>query len=118
MSAAARPAWWSRLAMVLPGRKHADALPVRDQVQITPQRNTSLSGFDRPLVIVTVALLALGLVMVYSASIALPDSPRFARYASTHFLTRHAMSLGLGFVAGLLALQVPVAVWELSLIHI
>jgi cell division protein FtsW len=112
MSAAARPAWWSRLAMVLPGRRHADALPVRDQVQITPQRNTSLSGFDRPLVIVTVALLALGLVMVYSASIALPDSPRFARYAPTHFLTRHALSLGLGFVAGLIALQVPVSVWE------
>ena len=35
-----------------PGRKAADALPVRDQVQITPQRNTSLAGFDRPLVLV------------------------------------------------------------------
>ena len=112
MSAAARPAWWSRLALAWPGRKAADALPVRDQVQITPQRNTSLSGFDRPLVIVIVALLALGLVMVYSASIALPDSPRFSRYAPTHFLTRHALSLGLGFVAGLIALQVPVSAWE------
>ena len=112
MSTAARNSWWSRLTTAWPGRKSGDKLPVRDQVPITPLRNTSLSGFDRPLLLVTVALLALGLVMVYSASIALPDSPRFARYAPTHFLTRHALSLGLGFVAGLLALQVPVAVWE------
>ena len=112
MTTAARQSLWARLLQALPGRRTDAALPVRDQVHITPQRNTSLSGFDRPLVLVTVALLALGLVMVYSASIALPDSPRFARYSATHFLTRHAMSLSLGFVAGLLALQVPVAAWE------
>ena len=58
------------------------------------------------------ALLAFGLVMVYSASIALPDNPRFARYAHTHFLARHLLSLGLGFVVALLAFQVPVATWE------
>ena len=29
------------------GRKSDDKLPVRDQVPITPQRNTSLAGFDR-----------------------------------------------------------------------
>ena len=110
MSSATAPRWWSRLAW--PGRKADDALPVRDHIDITPQRNTNLANFDRALVMVTVGLLALGLVMVYSASIALPDSPRFSRYAPTHFLSRHAMSLGLGFVAGLLALQVPVSVWE------
>jgi len=107
-----RQSWLVRWAQALPWRRVDNSLPVRDQVQITPQRNTSLSGFDRPLVWVTAALLALGLVMVYSASIALPDSPRFARYSPTHFLTRHALSLGLGFVAGLIALQVPVSAWE------
>jgi cell division protein FtsW len=112
MTAEARPGFVARLAAAWPGRKSSSALPVRDGLQITPQRGARLAGFDRPLVWVTVALLALGLVMVYSASIALPDSPRFARYAPTHFLTRHAMSLGLGFVAALLAMQVPVAVWE------
>jgi len=112
MTAQARPGWTARLAQAWPGRKDASALPVRDQVQITPQRNTRLTHFDRPLVWVTLALLALGLVMVYSASIALPDSPRFARYAPTHFLTRHALALGLGFVAALLALQMPVSAWE------
>ena len=111
MTADARPGFMARLAQAWPGGK-GNTLPVRDQVQITPQRNTRLTHFDRPLVWVTVALLALWLVMVYSASIALPDNPRFARYAPTHFLARHTMALGLGFVAALLALQVPVAAWE------
>jgi cell division protein FtsW len=69
-------------------------------------------GVDQPLLWVTVALLAFGLVMVYSASIAMPDNPKFARYAHTYFLTRHLLALGLGFVAALLAFQVPVARWE------
>lgn len=71
-----------------------------------------LHGFDAPLLWVTVALLAFGLVMVYSASIALPDNPKFARYAHSFFLTRHAVFLVLAFAAGLLSFQVPVATWE------
>jgi cell division protein FtsW len=73
---------------------------------------TRVHGFDQPLLWVTVALLAFGLVMVYSASIAMPDNPRFANYAHTHFLVRHLLSLALAFVAALLAFQVPVATWE------
>lgn len=71
-----------------------------------------VQGFDQALLWVTVALLAWGLVMVYSASIALPDNPKFARYAHTFFLSRHALFLCIAFVAGLLAYQVPVASWE------
>ncbi|HET6827646.1 MAG TPA: putative lipid II flippase FtsW [Ramlibacter sp.] len=71
-----------------------------------------VQGFDQALLWITVALLAWGLVMVYSASIALPDNPKFARYAHTFFLSRHALFLCIAFVAGLLAYQVPVASWE------
>ena len=71
-----------------------------------------IQGFDQPLLWVAVALLAFGLVMVYSASIALPDNPKFARYAHTHFLLRHVLSLMLAFVFALLAFQVPVQAWE------
>ncbi len=71
-----------------------------------------VSSFDQALVWVTVALLVWGLVMVYSASIAMPDNPKFARYAPTHFLTRHAVSVGVAFVAALIAFQTPVATWE------
>jgi cell division protein FtsW len=71
-----------------------------------------IHAFDPALLWVTVALLAWGLVMVYSASIALPDNPKFGRYAHTFFLSRHALYLGLSFVVGLLAFQVKVETWE------
>jgi cell division protein FtsW len=73
---------------------------------------TQVRGFDQPLVWVTVALLLWGLVMVYSASIAMPDNPRFANYAHTHFVVRHVMSLGVAFVAALIAFQIPLQTWE------
>ncbi len=71
-----------------------------------------MAGFDQALVWVCVALLVWGLVMVYSASIAMPDNPKFARYAHTHFLTRHMLSLVVAFAAALIAFQVPVETWE------
>ena len=93
----------------------ADVLPVRIggvDFSRTPANPAKVSDVDLPLVWVTVALLAWGLVMVYSASIAMPDNPRFARYAHSHFLTRHAVSLVIGFVVALLAFQVPLSTWE------
>ncbi|HVZ45408.1 MAG TPA: putative lipid II flippase FtsW [Ramlibacter sp.] len=75
-------------------------------------RAAHMAGFDQALLWVTVALLAWGLVMVYSASIAMPDNPKFSRYAHDFFLTRHALFLALAFAAGLLAFQVPMSVWE------
>ena len=98
--------------MVRPG---SDELPVhtgrmgRGGFGSMPVR---ISGIDHALVWVTVALLAWGLVMVYSASIAMPDNPKFARYAHTHFLLRHMLSLAIAFVAALIAFQIPVATWE------
>ena len=76
------------------------------------QSPVRLQSFDQVLVWVTVALLAWGLVMVYSATIAMPDNPKFARYAHTHFLVRHILWLAVAFVAALIAFQIPVAKWE------
>jgi cell division protein FtsW len=75
-------------------------------------RPAPVRGIDQPLVWVTLALLCFGLVMVYSASIALPDNPRFANYAHGHFLYRHAAFIALSFVAALLTFQVPIETWE------
>jgi len=72
----------------------------------------NLALFDQALLWMVVGLLAFGLVMVYSASVAMPDNPRFARYTNTYFLVRHAMALCMAFVAALIAFQVPVATWE------
>jgi cell division protein FtsW len=103
--------WFSRKA----ASASSLALPVRlggRSTFSTQTASTQVRGFDQPLVWVTVTLLLWGLVMVYSASIAMPDNPRFANYAHTHFLVRHILSIGVAFVAALLAFQVPVATWE------
>lgn len=98
------------------GKAAADALPVRlggqslSRALATPPGR--LAGFDQALVWATLALLMWGLVMVYSASVAMPDNPKFARYAHTHFLLRHLLSLAVALVAAVLVFQVPMATWE------
>jgi cell division protein FtsW len=101
--------WWAARA------DGSGPLPVRDQLDPSRLRMAQpvrLMAFDQTLVAVVAALMALGLVMVYSASVALPDSPRFAAYSQTHFLMRHAMAMGIGVFAALLVLRVPMARWE------
>jgi cell division protein FtsW len=107
-------ALWKRVAALRGGAAADgnDAVPVRDWVSVSSGQPTRLAGFDAGLVWVTIALVALGLVMVYSASVALPDSPRFARYAPTHFLTRQILFIVLGLLAAVITVQLPVALWE------
>ena len=100
----------------LPG-KAAIVLPVRaggTEYRQTTATPASVLGFDQALLWVVVALLSWGLVMVYSASIAMPDNPRFGKIAPTHFLMRHLFALVMAFVAALLAFQVSMATWERS----
>ncbi len=89
------------------------ALPVRDRFAILAQPS-KVMGFDQSLVWVVLALLALGLVMVYSASIALPDSPKFAKYTHTYFVNRHLFSLILALLVGAVVTQIPLSTWERS----
>ena len=90
----------------------AGDLPIRDYTGPAGGQSARIAGFDQGLVWCVIGLLALGLVMVYSASVALPDSPKYQRYSHTFFLSRHAISLVIAFVAALLAVQVPVSAWE------
>ena len=97
------------------GAVASDVLPVRlgrQSLSRTPAAPARMAGFDQTLVWVTVALLMWGLVMVYSASVAMPDNPKFSRYAHTHFLLRHVLSLVVAFIVAFLAFQVPMATWE------
>lgn len=112
MTAAARiSGWFSGF-----GKAAADVLPVRlggqSLSRTLAKPPVRMAGFDQGLLWVTVALLMFGLVMVYSASIAMPDNPKFARYAHTHFLIRHVLSLAVAFTVAVLAFQVPLATWE------
>jgi cell division protein FtsW len=69
-------------------------------------------GIDTTLTWVVAGLLITGIVMVYSASIALPDAPRFERYAPTHFLFRHVLAICVGMTAALVAFSVPMRQWQ------
>ncbi len=99
---------WARLV----SREHAPKVPVRDWVSVSSGRSAKLQGFDQHLVWLVLALIALGVLMVYSASIAMSDSPRFARYTGNYFLVRHAYAVGLALVAALVTVQVPISAWE------
>jgi cell division protein FtsW len=101
-----------RLRLVGEGQGEAVAVPIRDWTGTHPGRAQRVADIDQPMLWVVFALLVLGLVMVYSASVALPDNPKFSRYEPTHFLSRHAISLAIAFVAALVLLQVPIRLWE------
>ncbi|MFZ5529295.1 MAG: putative lipid II flippase FtsW [Pseudomonadota bacterium] len=107
----ANPGLFARLKARLLQRGEGGSLPVRDWVSVSGQP-TRVMGFDQGLVWVAMALLMLGLVMVYSASIALPDSPKFANYAATHFFSRHMFSLSLALATACIVVQIPMSVWE------
>ncbi len=59
-----------------------------------------------------VLLLAIGLVMVYSASIAMAEAEKISGYRTHYFLMRHAIYLALGIVAGMVTFQIPMAMWQ------
>jgi cell division protein FtsW len=103
---------WGWMARRREREPRVGPLPVRDQFEAGGARPVRLMAFDQALVGVVLALVLLGVVMVYSASVAMPDNPKFANYSATFFLQRHLMSLVIAFVVALAAVQVPVAVWE------
>ena len=108
--------WGAVFGGAVGGAVHAQALPVNlggyEFARPPSSTAASLQGVDKVLVGVVVALLMWGMVMVYSASIAMPDNPKFSRYTHTHFLVRHAISMAAGCVMALLAFQVPMQNWE------
>ncbi|GBU15232.1 putative lipid II flippase FtsW [Polaromonas sp.] len=111
MNVSARLMGWVTGAAQAP----ADVLPVGQSGQRFSGKlamPTRVAGLDWALVWVALALLVWGLIMVYSTSVAMPDNPKFARYAHTHFLTRHLLALSVAFVAATLAFQIPMTLWE------
>jgi cell division protein FtsW len=73
---------------------------------------TRMRNFDLPLVLAAATLLALGLLMVYSASIALADGPRYAAYGQYFFVARHAAFVCVGLVVAACAITLPVRFWQ------
>jgi cell division protein FtsW len=70
------------------------------------------SSLDQGLIWTTLLLGAFGLVMVYSASIAMAEAERFTGFRPSYFLVRHAIFLGIGLAFAAAALRVPLWVWQ------
>ena len=95
--------------------QQTDALPVRlgrRANYANAQSISRVSSLDHALIAVVCTLLVWGAIMVYSATIAMPDNPKFLGYTHNHFLVRHFASIATGLLAGLIAFQVPVQTWE------
>ena len=73
--------------------------------QIDNPNTNSMPDFDQVLVWSVLLLLSIGLVMVYSASIAIAEA-QFGANNSGHYLIRHVIYLALGMLLGLAAFQV------------
>ena len=72
----------------------------------------SSGELDPLLVWSALGLLLLGLVMVYSSSIALAEGSGFTGHRSNYFLLRHSVFLVIGTIAGVVAFQVPLRLWQ------
>lgn len=68
--------------------------------------------YDELLIWVLIALLSLGFVMVYSASIATAEASKFTGFQPTYYLVRHGIFIAIGLLAGVFAFQVPVQMWQ------
>ncbi|MGE4368541.1 MAG: putative lipid II flippase FtsW [Burkholderiaceae bacterium] len=73
---------------------------------------TTMPAVDIALIVSVLILALFGLLMVYSASIALADGPRYESYGRYYFVIRHGIFLSLGLAAALLAFSVPMDVWQ------
>ena len=68
--------------------------------------------YDRSLAWAALLLVATGLVMVYSASIATAEASRFTGGNSAYFLARQSVFLGVALLAATLTFMVPVGLWQ------
>jgi len=71
-----------------------------------------LAEYDQSLVWAAVLLIGLGLVMVYSASIAIAEGSRVTGNQPTYFLVRHGLFAAVSLAAAIAAFQVPLRWWQ------
>ncbi|ETD72334.1 cell division protein FtsW [Pelistega indica] len=90
---------------------------VRGFSPVKPTR-TNMRDYDLMLISTVGALLIFGLIMVYSASIALADGPKYVNADRYFFFTRHLIFIIVGVVACLLSLQIPMGLWEKHALHL
>ena len=74
--------------------------------------NQPAPEYDRSLAWAALLLVTLGLVMVYSASIATAESSRFTGNNPAYFLLRHSVFLAISLAAATAVFMVPARLWQ------
>jgi cell division protein FtsW len=72
------------------------------------------SSLDQALLWSAVLLASIGLVMVYSASIAMAEAERFTGFRPSYFLVRHTLYMAVGLATAFALFRVPVWLWQKS----
>ena len=75
-------------------------------------QNKTTTEYDRSLSWAALLLVALGLVMVYSSSIATAEAGRYSGNNPAYFLLRHSLFLALALCAATGVFLIPVRVWQ------
>lgn len=73
------------------------------------QKPRVMNDFDQSLVWSALLLLSIGIIMIYSASMAIAEAHESH---PSYYLLRHAAYLGVGFLMGAVAFQVPMQTWQ------
>lgn len=84
---------------------------VQQESALHMQRSKMLT-YDQALIWVSMILMLFGMVMVYSASIALPDSTKYASYKNNHFLVRQAIFIAVSVIICIFVFRIKVAQWQ------
>jgi cell division protein FtsW len=88
------------------------ALPRFSSLSALPRESRTMIDYDVTLAWVALMLLAIGLVMVYSASIAMAEASVHTGYRPWYFLARHAAFVVIGLASAAVAFQVPLKAWQ------
>ncbi len=93
-------------------RDAASILSRPASLRALPRETRAMLDYDPTLAWSALLLLAIGLIMVYSASIAMAETAAYTGFRPWYFLARHAVSVAAGIAAGFVAFQIPVNVWQ------
>jgi cell division protein FtsW len=75
-------------------------------------RAAPMPELDHAVVSAAALLIALGLVMVYSSSIAIAEAGSYTGNQPAYFLIRHGVFVFIGVMAGFICFQFPMRFWE------
>lgn len=82
------------------------------------KQRAPLADYDQILLWITIVLLGLGLVMVYSASIAIAEGSRATAHQPMHYLVRHGIFIAISLVMAVVAFQIPIKLWQQSALYL